>query len=238
MPASDNMQKLSKITGLCIVLALFFGCRDQSIDPDTSRLGINFFPIEKGMFWEYEVKLTTYNLLDSLPAHFFLKEVVADSFTDLSGATTYKLERFVRDKEAEEWERDSVWTARVTTYQAVRIENNMAFVKLAFPLREGNTWNGNVLNTKEEENYEAKNLDASLQVGDSTFSNTVTIVQSEVLDTLVFQDVRREYYAREIGLIKKEYIQLNYCSSPECFGLKQIDSGKRLYMDLVANGKE
>src|SRR5690606_19628251 len=125
-----------------------------------------------------------------------------------------------------------------STRQAVRVENNVPLVKLVFPLKDGSTWNGNSLNTRQEENYQARNLDVAIEVGENLYNNTVTIIQREVMDTIVYQDIRREFYARDIGMIKKEYIQLNYCSSQECFGQKQIDSGRRLYMQLVANGKE
>lgn len=205
--------------------------------PDTSRLGADYFPMEKGLWWEYEVDLTTYNLLDSIPQHFFLREVVADTFTDLSGNTAFRLERFSRPDAAAEWELDSVWTARVSASQAVRIENNVPFIKLTFPLAEGKEWNGNALNNRGEESYVVKSLGASLEVGDTTYANTLTIVQQDIPDTLVFQDMRFEYFAREIGLVKKEYIQLKYCSTEECFGQKTIDSGRKLYMELVAHGK-
>lgn len=237
-PASDSMRTPFKQPVLWMLLGALASCREQSVEPDTARLGTDFFPMETGLYWEYEVDLTTYNLLDSVSSHFFLREVVADSFGDLSGGISYKLERFVRETEEDEWERDSVWTARLNTYQAVRVENNVPYVKLSFPLREGKSWNGNVLNSRQEESYQARNLGAEIEAGDSLYSNTVTILQREVPDTIVFYDVRREYFARNTGLIKKEYIQLNYCTSQECFGQRQIDSGRKLLMELVANGKE
>ena len=206
--------------------------------PDTSRSGTDYFPIEKGLYWDYEVDLTTYNLLDSMPSHFFLREVVADTFTDLSGGLSYRLERLTRDSEDLEWELDSVWTARVSPGQAVRTENNIQFIKLTFPLAEGKQWNGNALNNRGEESYRVEGLGLSMQVGDTTYDGTLVVVQREILDTLVFRDIRKEYYARGIGLVKKEFIQLNYCSTEECFGQQQIDSGRKLYMELVAYGKD
>ncbi|WP_416865812.1 MAG: hypothetical protein ACMVP2_26295 [Imperialibacter sp.] len=232
------MLRLFKIPTLWVLLIASMGCQEETIVPDTSRLGADFFPMEKGLYWEYEVDLTTYNLLDSMPSHYFLREVVADTFTDLSGSLSYRLERFSRETANVDWQLDSVWTARLSTTQAVRIENNVPFIKLTFPLAEGKEWNGNALNNRGEETYQVSGLGLALEVGDTTFENTLTILQREVLDTIVFQDVRREYFAKEIGLVKKEFIQLNYCSTEECFGQKIIDSGRKLYMELVAHGKE
>lgn len=214
-----------------------FGCQEESIVPDTSRSGADYFPMEKGLYWDYEVDLTTYTLLDSLPSRFFLRETVADTFTDLSGSLSYRLERFTRDLAEMEWELDSVWTARVSTSQAVRIENNIPFIKLTFPVAEGKQWNGNALNNRGVESYSIKGLGRSLEAGDTTYENSLSVIHSEVLDTLVFQDIRKEYYVEGIGLVKKEFIQLNYCSTEECFGQQQIDSGRKLYMELVAYGK-
>lgn len=236
-PVSGSMQRWVK-TALVLFALAGFACSEQLVEPDEKRLGTDFFPLEKGLYWEYKVNLTTYTLLDSSTSIFFLKESVADTFTDLAGDLAFKLERFTRYSEADPWVRDSVWSVRKDTYKVVKTENNTSFVKLVFPMREGTSWNGNAFNTRPEETFVAQNLDADLLVGDSTFANTVTIVQREVPDTLVFQDVRREYFARGIGLVKKEYIQLSYCSLPECFGQKQVDSGRKLFMDLVANGKE
>lgn len=215
-----------------------FGCQEEFIVPDTSRSGTDYFPIEKGLYWDYEVDLTTYNLLDSMPSHFFLRETVTDTFTDLSGGISFRLERLTRHSEDFEWELDSVWTARVSPSQAVRIENNIPFIKLTFPLAEGKQWNGNALNNRGEESYKVEGLGLNLQVGDTTYEGTLGVVQREILDTLVFRDIRKEYYARGIGLVKKEFIQLNYCSTEECFGQQQIDSGRKLYMELVAYGKD
>ncbi len=220
------------------ILLLAISCQEETIVPDNSRLGTDFFPMEKGLFWEYEVNLTTYNLLDSLPLHYFLREVVADTFTDLSGQTSFRLERFSRDTASVAWELDSVWTARVSATQVVRTENNVPFIKLTFPLAEGKQWNGNTLNNRGTEPYTINSLGGSLELGDTTFNNTLVVLQKEVLDTIVFQDVRREYFASEVGMVKKEFIQLNYCSSEECFGQKIIDSGRKLRMELVAYGKE
>jgi len=232
------MLKLFKIPALWVLLVAATSCQEETIVPDTSRLGAVFFPMEKGLFWEYQVDLTTYNLLDSVPSYYFLREVVADTFTDLSGQLSYRLERFSRETAGEEWQLDSVWTARLSATQAVRVENNVPFIKLTFPLAEGKQWNGNALNNRGEEVYKVEGLGTALELADTTFDNTLTIVQREVMDTIVFQDVRREYFAKEVGLVKKEFIQLNYCSAEECFGQKIVDSGRRLYMELVTYGKE
>jgi len=235
---SSNMQRQFKPSALWLLFAVLWGCREETVAPNDARSGMNYFPMEKGNWWEYEVDLTTYNLLDSTYSHFFLREVVADTFTDLSGGTSYRLERLVRETEAQEWELDSVWTARLTTTQAIRTENNVPFIKLVFPLAEGKEWNGNAINARGQELYKASSIGSLLSIGDLNYENTITITQREVPDTLVFQDVRREYFAADIGLIKKEFIQLNYCTTEDCFGQKQIDSGRKLYMEITGHGKE
>ena len=62
----------------------------------------------------------------------------------MSGDTIYKLNRFFKRNEADPWQRINTWTIQKNKSNAIRTEENIKFVKLVFPVKEGLRFDGNV----------------------------------------------------------------------------------------------
>ena len=69
--------------------------------------------------------------------------VIADTITDNFGRPGYKIERYERKSNLLDWEIKDIWTTVLTEDGAEWIEENMRFLKMVFPLREGVEWDGN-----------------------------------------------------------------------------------------------
>ena len=109
---------------------------------------------------------------------------------------------------------------------------------MLFPPAERLSWNGNIYNTLGEDNYELKNVNRPLKIGGTTFERTATVVQQND-STLVNQDKRVEVYAAEVGLIYRERVNVQFCSStPACVGKAQIDFGTRQFVRFRKAGNE
>jgi hypothetical protein len=201
--------------------------------------GAAFFPIEVGRFIAYEVNEEEVTLgRPAVVRNYQWKEVIAERYTDPAGQPAYRIARFRRNTDGQRWEPDSTFTLRVFADHAVRNENGHDFVKMVFPVGEKAVWNGNIYNTLGEDSYELRNINKPYNVGTAGFDRTATVIQQND-STLVNQDKRIEVYAAEVGLIYRERINVQFCSStPACVGKAQIDYGTRQYIRFKNAGKE
>lgn len=210
-----------------------------SPEPIPNNAGLDYAPLTTGHFVIYDVTEQRFSLT-ATPATstYQLKETVGASYTDVTGQPAFRLQRFRRPNAQAPWQADSLWTARIDSRMAVRTENGADFVKLIFPPADGSRWNGNQFNPFSEDTYEFRNANRPYSVGTQGFSETVTVVQQND-STLVSQDKRIEVYARQVGLIYKETVQLQFCSAtPSCVGKAQIDYGVRRYVRVTSYGQE
>jgi hypothetical protein len=201
--------------------------------------GYDYLPLVTSRFITYEVTEQRFSLTGApVTSTYQLKETVGASYTDVTGQPAFRIQRFRRPNERVPWQTDSLWTARTDSRMAVRTENGADFVKLVFPLINRSRWNGNRFNRFSEDVYELRNLNQPFTVGTQTFAETATVFQQND-STLVSQDRRIEVYARQIGLVYKETVQLQFCaSSPACIGKAQIDFGVRRYVRVANYGTE
>lgn len=217
----------------------FASCESKKVEPDPSRLGYDYFPLETGNYAIFDVHETYYALTaNPITRIYQVKNEVAESFTDLAGETAFKVLRYSRRDTLANWQLDSVWTAKRTPSQAIRTENNVSYVKMVFPMDEQLTWNGNAQNILGQEEYTMQNINKPYQLPKHAFANTVTVLHKTDTLSIIGQDKRLEVYAQGIGMIYKEKIILQYCqSSPDCLGKGQIDAGIKFYHRLNSYGK-
>ena len=216
-------------------------CTSENAQPDPSRSGPAYFPLEKGQFRIYDIQSVEYLFTDqNIERNYQLKEVVADTFRNLEGGISYRIERYFRENEADEWEQESeVWSARINDTQAIQVEENISLLKLVFPLRENKKWDAHALTDSEEDEYEMVNLFQPFPSADSVaFEKTITVIQEEVTENILFRDIKKEVYGYNIGLVHKEITELEYCADNDCLGQSIIESGLEYRQHLVEYGKE
>jgi len=216
---------------------LFSQCSNDEIGPDKDRVGFSYFPVEVGSWRAYDINRSTFLIIgDTLEESFQLREEIVDFFINAENDTTYILHRSIRGSESSDFVLDSVWSVRRTANQAIVIENNAPIVKLGFPIRDGLSWDANILNTLDEELYEMDEIGFELIVKDNSFNNTLRVVESDVQDTIIRFDQRFDHYAINIGLVKKTALILNYCSNVDCLGMGIIESGLEFEQELIDYG--
>ncbi len=222
-----------------IFIMLISGCETKTAEPDKSRIGYDYYPLETGFYRVYQVKEIQYNILTLPDTNYFqLKEIVADSFPDNTGQINYVIQRFKRENENEDWQTDSIWSTYRNDFHAVLSKNNIPVLNLVFPFEEDKRWDANSLNTKNQDDYEMTNLFAPYLLGDTDFNSAITVIQEENLDSLIFFDYRLEVYAQHIGLIDKIDSRLKFCQENDCRGQKIIKEGRQYKQSLIAYGVE
>jgi hypothetical protein len=223
---------------LSIVLT-FSSCSTSSVEPEAAKLGYTYFPLEEKSFAIYEVEETIYSLTTTpVTRKYQIKEVIAEQFTDLSSEEAFKVLRYSRESTTTDWELDSVWVAKRTANRAIRTENNKSFVKLIFPVKESQKWNGNVLNELGADEYEFAQVAKPFSIANQPYTPTATVMQINDSSACNMKRVY-EVYAQDIGLIYKEKILVDYRQTNNiCEGLGDIQAGVQIYQKLIDYGKE
>ena len=224
---------MTRKTLLFAIFVAFAACgRENS---PLSDPGYDYFPLEAGQFREYEVTETRYALAQPAQTRTYqIRETVGLKYTDASGQDVYPVERAVR--EGSGWRVDSVWSAWRTADRAFRNENGLIFVKIQFPVKESTRWNGNLFNTLNERFFEIKTTDKPLTLGSFAFSQTLMVEQQND-STLLSLRKSQETYAREIGLVKYQQTNVQYCGTPDCVGKGIVDYGFTKIMILKNYGR-
>jgi hypothetical protein len=201
------------------------GCDTGSEQPAANR-GLDYFPLRVGQYQIYTVNEIRYSQVSEPETLAYeLKTEVVDSFKNTTGTITYVIHRSTRDDASSTWQFLDTWSARADQNEAVHVEGNISFVKLSFPLKQGSEWDGNRLNNMERDDYEILSYDVPFAAEGTTYENTVTVEQEFNDDPIVFTDIRKEVYARGIGLVYKETTQLRFCQQQTCPANALIEVG-------------
>lgn len=224
------MRRLGKILSVFIIT---ISCSEEPIELD---FGYAYQPLRVGLTWIYEVEETSIVQAIETTLRYELKVAVIDSFKTDGGIYSYWLQRQTRSDANQPWQALDTWSIQQTANQLLQNESNITFVKLVFPPASGLTWNGNQFNNLAENGnifngqgsafYELTAVGEAIELpSGQRFEKTLTVINNDFEDAIVGQDKRYESYAEGVGLIYKETIQLEYCTTPACLGQQTIDRG-------------
>jgi hypothetical protein len=129
------------------------------------------------------------------------------TYLDGQGRPTQRIERY-RQVDTLPFYLKDVWASTLTSSTAEKVEENVTFVKLIFPVVNGHTWNGNALNNinsiDPQPDYEFDNVNEPFTVDGVTFDSTVTVIQN-IDSNLIFVKKQFEVYAKNAGLIYRRF---------------------------------
>ena len=211
---------------------LFFACNEATVKENLEiAKGVDYYPIEVGKFISYQLDSIIYSGISGSECVFardtfstLLKEEVVDVFEDNTGDLNYIVERYTRPDENSVWAVKDVWNTKITNTKVERVEENLRFIKMVFPVREGATWNGNgffqdtttVLGGETidfyehwSDEYEFDSVDQPEEINGMMFDSVMTVIQSAPSTNKINHRVSIEKYARGVGLIYKEMLILD-----------------------------
>lgn len=234
------MRKLLLFSIFLSFLSLY-AC-NETLDPtDNSCESTGLYPLNIGYFISYEVtEIEHSELAEDDTINYQIKEVLADTFTDLAMRQAYRVERFRRENETQNWSLDSIWTVRDEGIRVVKVESNIPYVKLICPLAEELSWDGNAFNSLEEQLYVVQDLQETFNIDGELFDNSVKVIQKADTSSLLSRDFRVEVFANDIGLIYKKNEIFRYCDDAEdpCFGQDSVIGGTFYEQKLIDFGQE
>ncbi len=129
------------------LLFLISSCGDNVIEePDESIYGYEFFPLEVGHTWEYQVDSVVIfqGGSSNIFSTSFIQEEVTELLSEEGDEKTYKIVRRYRPDQDSEWILQDVWQVAKSDSRATKTEENLRFIKLVFPATKDKKWDGNV----------------------------------------------------------------------------------------------
>ncbi|HEY9177958.1 MAG TPA: hypothetical protein VIN07_09720 [Flavipsychrobacter sp.] len=205
-----------------------FSCKKPDDRPAPPQAEQEYYPLEKGKWVLYDVDSTIWDDVFCIERHYAYQVMhrVADTFIDAQERPSYRVETYIRKKVQDAWQSHSVFYVTNTKVTLEMVYDQLRFIKMVFPISEGETWKGNnYILTKDPEytfysdwNYQYKKVEESFNTGYKVFDNTVTVehVDQAVSDPEVFPETyaartsSREVYASGVGMVYREYIRWTY----------------------------
>jgi hypothetical protein len=199
---------------LLVICALWLSCsKDEPVY--VLDEGYNYFPVEIGRYVIYDVDSIVHNDFTQTVDTFKyqVKEYFESSFSDNSGRSTLRIERYKKSYNDTlpyslvPWTLSDVWKANRTNTTAEKVEEDVRYVKLSFPVEEEKTWNGNVYNTLGEQDFTYEDIDTRRTIGNIVFDSTL-FVEQENSENLIEKKYYVEIYGKNVGLIYKEIVDV------------------------------
>ena len=233
-------------------IGLLLACGSETEDFGDGKFGYDYFPLELGKFWIYQVDSTIYDdegaTIINTTAQ--VKEEIVEQYTDEIGDEIFRIERFWRRNSSDLWQIRDVWTSFTSEAQAYKTEENLKFIKFIFPPSAGKRWDGNIFFDenvtltvagenlkvfKGWDEYRMESVDLPEVVGDVSYDNVATVL---LTDDESLNSIERRYalekYARGVGLIYKEFEILDsQCSSCSASWLEKAEKGFILKQTLL-----
>ena len=231
------MNRLQYFFILLFCTFFFFTCTENTKTEDFNvEFGFEYFPLEVGKYQTYAVDSVLYDIgpdasIIVTNSRTFVKHEISDTITDNLGRTGFIVERFERAHDSLDWVIKDVWTAFRTESEAEWIEENLRFIKMVFPVKDGISWNGNrfidettivpiageSVEVFKSWSYEVLESDIAMDYGNYFFDNVAIISQADSENLIELRE-STEHYAKDVGLIFREMRILDTQCISECEG--------------------
>lgn len=214
------MRRKTKVYLLVLVAALLslHSCKDKR-EELTLDYNYGYYPIELNAYIDYDVDSITYlfnNTYIRDTARYQLRELVADTFYDNSGNLNYELHLLRRTDTTSGWTFWKKWYISRDLTRVLKTEDDLKFIKMIFPPKSGESWNGNqyIPNTSDfpydvykDWDYHFGNIDSTVTVNGQNFDQAVSVSEVDE-ESFVAKRLRREVYAKGVGMIYQEWESL------------------------------
>lgn len=238
--------KFFKYLFLFFTISLFT-CKERKLTPP-ENLFEGYYPLTQGEYIIYAAKRVNFVNAVADSALFQIKEINMGKFTDQEGNTNYRIERFKRKTNEEEWLIDSVWAIIDKKDRIIKVENNIPYIKMVYPINKDTKWDGNIMNSNQykcggydcklTDNSSYSNIATSFTVNGKVFDNTLTVNNIGVVST-IDSILGKNIYSKEIGRVYTEKIHLKLCDRDSSYcKFRQIMDGYTYEEKYIEHGKE
>ncbi len=188
------------VAAIAVMLSVT-SCKRQVYTYPSNPLTNYFMPLQVGKYVTYRLDSLTfyyYGQKDTI-TRYLAKDSVEAAIMDNLGRPSWIITRYLSDTTGAQWAPNESYVVTPTTQTVEVVENNLRFLKLAFPMDEGFSWAGNTylpsnpysdptsqdyfdfsgaLNLNLQRwNYTYQNVNKPFQAGPRVYDSTITILQ-------------------------------------------------------------
>lgn len=213
------MYRLNNILLFALIAILFSSCTKDNNAP-IRDFHHEYFPLKLKKVLIYDVDSTFYNEFNNSVTNykFELKDSVASVFTNLTGDSIFRVERYKKPANSTVWNYQKTITKSRNTRIAQETIDNQTFIRLTFPPEVYKEWNGNSKNTLGDQPYYISDFPFNTTINNNTFDSTIVVQQIDDVN-LIQEDIVSEIYAKNIGLVQKDVTAIK----------KDISSGRIMH---------
>lgn len=214
----------------------------------------NYYPVTSGKVWVYRLDSTVVSPfgteLNMVSYH--LKDSVGNSFTDNAGRESWVVYRSITDTlEENPWQNISSYYITPTATDIEMVDDeNLRFIKLVTPVTAGFSWPGNsYIDTRSATSayqyldgwiYTYSAVDSPYTILAGKIDSTVTVLQADETspegpfdpDNYQQRNYSVEVYAKNIGLIYKNFLHWTWQPTPE--PARYTDDSYGIILNLIS----
>jgi hypothetical protein len=178
-------------------------------------LGHDYFPLVMGSSITYEVDSIIWNdfftpvKVDTFS--FYIRMLIDSVFIDNQGRKAYYFRKYYKT-DTTSWRLVKNYSLVKNEWHVEQREENIPYLKMAFPVNHTNTWDMNAMNSYTATNSYYLDFHIPSTVGGQNFDSTAIIIHQD-LESLIGKDYHKEIFAKHLGLIYKEQISIEKSTS-------------------------
>lgn len=230
------MNYVSKAFFALTIVAISFvqSCKKDSVSVD---FHYDYYDLTEGRFAVYDVLEIRHDQGATIKhdtSIYQLKTVIGDTIIDNAGRIARKFFRYKRVNSSQEWVFSDVWTTIISDNRAELVEENQRVVKLVFAPTVSKSWDINAFNSFPKLEAYYRDVHKSTLVNGLSYDSSI-VVEQEDFFTLVDYKRKFEVYAKNVGLVRKYYKDLNIQNFDTVNG---VLNGKELFYKIRSFGIE
>lgn len=197
-----------------LLLAMVQGCSDQEsvpperIIPEAHR---DYIRLKAGMQLTYRLDSIIYDdfaeTIDTTT--YMVVDEVLEKLADSNGSRRFQLKRTVKPYQESRVLSSELYSARITPDEYQVFRNNVRKLKLSFPLEEKKRWDGNAYSSRDSQIYRVSTIHEAATVSGRRYDSTLMVIEEQD-ENLIELNAARTRYAKHVGQIFREQINLSY----------------------------
>ncbi|MBK5269714.1 MAG: hypothetical protein JJE22_01750 [Bacteroidia bacterium] len=230
---------LTRLSILATLVFSFYSCQKKTEIFQTDALS-DYIPLAAGKYITYRLDSTVFpNFGRATEIHSYeAKHVIESQITDNLGRPSYRVFCYLRDTAGTEpWVPSGSYFITPLSNQVELSEDNLRFIKLRLPIKDGITWKGNKYisanpyeslysfsndDNMEDWDYQFDGGSTSFSFGGKNYTDVYSIEEANeaynipIVDPNAYASKTRavEKYSKNIGLVYKEYELWEYQPNP------------------------
>jgi hypothetical protein len=223
---------------LSAVLLFFIAssCEKNVVEPERPIIGWDYFPVVINNTWVYRVDSIVYSgfqkgQIDTFV--YWIKEWISDDLSNDTAEPYMKVERYI-SRDSLVWLFDRNFSVKRNATYAIRTDNNGTEVKLSYPVALFKSWDANQFNNRGRKDYNYDGVFQPFYSGGIYYDSTISVMQ-EKEENFIQSKLVREVYAKNKGMVFKEFSDLNLeiITNPQTQKEDTTIDGLRLHYILV-----